>query len=132
MQDSKKGMLSFVNGVHLFKEQSPKTPQEVEDMRRYFYASVVGSLMYAILCTIPNICYAVGIVSRFQSNPGPDYWIVVKNIIKYLRRMRNYMLVFLGTDLKMIGYIDSDFQADRASKKSTLESVFTLNGGSLV
>ena len=69
MQDSKKEMLTFVHGVHLSKEQSPKTPQEVEDMRRYPYASAVGSLMYAMLYTRPDICYAVGIVSRFQSNP---------------------------------------------------------------
>ena len=66
MQDSKKGMLPFAHGVHLSKEQSPKTPQEVEDMRRFPYASAVGSLMYAMLCTRPDICYVVGMVSQFQ------------------------------------------------------------------
>ena len=125
-------MLLFVHGVHLSKEQSPKTPQEVEDMRRYPYASAVGSLMYAMLCTRPDICYAVGMVSRFQSNPGPDHWTAVKNILKYLRRTRNYMLVFSSIDLKIIGYTDSDFQADRDSRRSTSGSVFTLNGGSVV
>ena len=132
MQDSKKGSLPFTHGIHLSSEQSPKTPQEVEDMRRFPYASAVGSLMYAMLCTRPDICYAVGMVSRFQSNPGPDHWTAVKNILKYLRRTRNYMLVFSGTDLKMLGYTDSDFQVDRDSRKSTSGSVFTLNGGSVV
>ena len=42
------------------------------------------------------------------------------------------MLVFLGIDLKMIGYTDSDFQADRNSRRSTSGSVFTLNRGSVV
>ena len=56
MQDSKKGLLLFVHGVHLSKEQSPKTPQEVEDMRWYPYASAVGSLMYAMLYTMSDIC----------------------------------------------------------------------------
>ena len=88
--------------------------------------------MYAMLCTRPDICYAVGMVSRFQSNPGPDHWTAVKNILKYLRRTRNYMLVFSGIDLKMIGYTDYDFQADRDSRRSTSGSVFTLNGGSVV
>ena len=101
-------------------------------MRRYPYASAVGSLMYTMLCTRPDICYAVGMVSRFQSNPGPDHWTAVKNILKYLRRTRNYMLVFSGIDLKMTGYTDSDFQADRDSRRSTSGSVFTLNGGSVV
>ena len=42
------------------------------------------------------------------------------------------MLVFSGIDLKMTGYTDSDFQADRDSRRSTSGSVFTLNGGSVV
>ena len=56
---------SFGHGVYFSKEQSPKTPQEIEDMRHIPYASAVGSLMYAMLCTWPDICYAVEIVSRY-------------------------------------------------------------------
>ena len=70
MQNSKKGQLPYRHGVFLSNEQCPKTPQKEEDMRRIPYASAVGSLMYAMLCTRPDICYAVGIVSRYQSNPG--------------------------------------------------------------
>ena len=95
------------------------------------YASAVGSLMYAMLCTRPDICYAVGVVSRFQSNSGPDHWIAVKHILKYLRRTRDYMLVYSGDDLKIMGYTDSDFQEDRDSRKSTSGSVFTLSGGAV-
>ena len=65
MQNSKKGLLPFRHGVHLSKEQCPKTPQEIKDMRRIPYASTVGNLMYAMLCTRPDICYVVGIVSRY-------------------------------------------------------------------
>ena len=101
-------------------------------MRRVPYASAVGSLMYAMLCTRPDICYAVGMVSRFQSNPGLDHWIAVKHILKYLRRTRNYMLVYSGGDLNPVGYTDSDFQLDRDSRKSTSGSVFTLGGGAIV
>ena len=78
-------------------------------MKKILYASVVGSLMYAMLCTRPNICYAVGIVSRYQSNPGYDHWIVVKTILKYQQKTRNYMLVYGAKDLILTGYIDSDF-----------------------
>ena len=66
----KKGLLPIRHGIILSKEQCPKTPQEEDDMRRIPYASVVDSLMYAMLCTRPDICYVVGIVSRYQSNPG--------------------------------------------------------------
>ena len=70
MQGSKKGLLPTRHGIILSKEQCPKTPQEEEDMRRILYASTVGSLMYAMLCMRVDICYVVGIVSRYQSNRG--------------------------------------------------------------
>ncbi|TYK28893.1 gag/pol protein [Cucumis melo var. makuwa] len=123
MQNSKRGLLPFRHGVTLPKEQCPKTPQEVQEMRHIPYASAVGSLMYAMLCTKPDICYAVGIVSRYQSNPGLAHWTAVKTILKYLRRSRDYMLVYGSKDLIFTGYTDSDFQTDRDSRKSTSEYV---------
>ena len=65
MQDSKKGFLPFRHGISLSNDQCPKTPVEIENMKAILYASAVRSLMYAMLCTRPNICFAVGIVSRY-------------------------------------------------------------------
>ena len=92
MKNSKKWLLSFRHGVSLSDDQRPKTLKEENMMRQIPYASIVGSLIYAMLCTRPDICYSVGMVSRYQSNPGPKHWQVVKHILKYLRRMRDYML----------------------------------------
>ncbi|KAA0067886.1 gag/pol protein [Cucumis melo var. makuwa] len=131
-ENSKKGLLPYIYGIHLSKEQCPKIPQEVEDMSNIPYASAVGSLMYAMLCTGPDICYSVGIVSRYQSNPGRDHWTTVKNILKYLRRTKGYMLVYGSKDLILTGYTDSDFQTDKDARKSTSRSVFTLNGRAVV
>ena len=110
MQDSKKRLLPTRQGIILYKEQCPKTPQEEEDMRRIPYALAIGSLMYAMLCTRPDICYAVGVVTRYQSNPRMGHWIAVKHILKYLKRTRYYMLVYSGGDLNPIGYTNSEFQ----------------------
>ncbi|KAA0036107.1 gag/pol protein [Cucumis melo var. makuwa] len=96
------------------------------------YASAIGSLMYAMLCTKPDICYSVGIVSRYQSNLGRDHWTTVKNILKYPRRTKDYMLVYGSKDLILTGYTVSDFQTDRDARKSTSGSVFTLNEGAVV
>ena len=115
MQDSKKGLLLTRHGIILSKEQCPKTPQEEEDMIRIPYALSIGSLTYAMLCTRPDICYAIGIVNRYQSNPGVGHWIAVKHILEYLRRTRDYMLVFSGGDLNPIGYTDSNFQSNKDS-----------------
>ena len=115
MQDSKKGSLPTRHGIILSKEQCPKTPKVEEDMRRIPYASAIGSLMYGTLCTRPDICYAVRIISCYQSNHRMGHWIAVKHILKYLRRTIDYILVYLGGDLNPIGYIDSDFQSDKDS-----------------
>ena len=100
-------------------------------MSRIPFSSAVSSLMYAMLCIKPDICYAVGIVSRYQSDPGEEHWIAVKNILKYLRRTRDYMLVYSSGSLETIGYTDSDFQGDIGSRKTTFGYVFTLNGGAI-
>ena len=75
--------------------------------------------MYAILCTRPDICFVVGMVSRYQSDPSEEHWILVKHIFKYLWRTRDYMLVYQDESLVPIGYTDSDFQSDIESRKST-------------
>ena len=83
MEYSKRGTLPFKHGIHLSKEQSPKTSRQKEHMSRIPFASAVGSLMYAMLCTRPDICYAMGVVSRYQSDPRKEHWIEVKHILKY-------------------------------------------------
>ncbi|KAK0594610.1 hypothetical protein LWI29_035421 [Acer saccharum] len=131
-KDSKKGMLPFRHGIKLSKEQVPKNEHEEQFMSRVPYASAVGSLMYAMLCTRPDICFAVGIVSRFQSKPGPDHWTAVKHISSILKRTRDNMLVYSGGDLVPVGYTDSDFQSDSDSRKSTSGAVFTIGGGAVI
>ena len=70
-------------------------------------------------------------VSRYQSNSG-HHWTAVKNILKYLRRTKDNVLVYVTKYLILTGYTDSDFQTDKDAIKSTLVLVFTLNGGVVV
>ena len=84
MQNSKKGLLPFRHGVPLSNDQRPKTLEEENMIRQVPYASAMGSLMYAMLCTRPDICYSVGMVSRYQSNSRLKHWQAVKHILKYL------------------------------------------------
>ena len=62
--------------------------------------------------TKPDICFVVGMVSKYQLDPGEEYWIMVKHIFKYLRRIRDYMLVYHDESLEPVGYTDSNFQSD--------------------
>ena len=94
MQDYKKSLLPFRHGIPLSRDQCPKTPKEKERMQLIIpYAFLVGTLMYVMLCTKPNICFEVGMVSRYQFNPSLEHWTVVKHILKYLRRIKDYVLM---------------------------------------
>ncbi|RVW52842.1 Retrovirus-related Pol polyprotein from transposon TNT 1-94 [Vitis vinifera] len=112
----------------LSKEQSPKTEEEMDHMNKVPYASAISSLMYAMVCTRPDIAHAVGVVSRFMSRPGKQHWEAVKWILIYLKGSLDTCLCFTGASLKLQGYVDADFVGDIDSRKSTTRFVFTLGG----
>nr|GEY08931.1 hypothetical protein [Tanacetum cinerariifolium] len=68
-------------------------------MQRVPYASVVGSIMYAIRFTRLDVMFTNNIISRFQQNPGEFHWTAIKNILKYLRNPKDMFLVY-GRDIK--------------------------------
>jgi hypothetical protein len=76
----------------------PKTQEEIEYMSRVPYSSTVGSLMYAMVCTRPDIAHAVGVVSRYMKNPGKEHWEAVKWILRYLRGIATHALCFGGSN----------------------------------
>ncbi|KAK8546396.1 hypothetical protein V6N12_027183 [Hibiscus sabdariffa] len=94
MEESKRGFLPMRHGISLSKEMCPSTPQERERMSQIPYASTIGSIMYAMICTRPDLSYVLSMTSRYQVNPGEGHWTVVKNILKYLRRTKDVFLVY--------------------------------------
>ena len=73
MENSKRGFIPFRHGIQLAKGQSHKTPEEKELMSGKPYALAIGSLMYATVCIGQDICYAMGIVSRYKSDPEVEH-----------------------------------------------------------
>ena len=65
MQECKPIKVHIPVGVKLYVDQCPKTHEEEEDMYCVPYASVVGNLMYAMVCTRPDIAHVVGVLSRY-------------------------------------------------------------------
>ena len=106
-------------GLTLSLDQCPKIDKEKEAMSSVPYASAVGSLMYAILCTQPDICFAVDLVSCYQSNPGLAHWQAVKRIMCYLRGTTDLALCYQSRDLKLRGYSDADWSSDPDESRST-------------
>ena len=82
------------------------------------YSTTIGSIMYAMLCTRPDVSYALSVTSRYQSDLRIGHWVVVKNILKYLRRTKDVFLIYGDGDLIVEGYSDASFQSDRDDSKS--------------
>ncbi|KAH9726277.1 Integrase catalytic domain-containing protein [Citrus sinensis] len=107
----------------------PKSQEEGDYMARVLYASVVGSLMYAMVCTRPDISQAVSMVSRYMHNPGKNQWLEVKWILRYLYGTVDVGLLFKkDCGQQCVGYCDSDFAGDLDKRRSTTGYVFTLGG----
>ena len=70
MLDSKRRLLLFRHSIHLSKQMSPKTSEGMAEMAKVPYALSIENLMYTILCTRPDIAYAISMTSAFQSNLG--------------------------------------------------------------
>ncbi|XP_047965159.1 secreted RxLR effector protein 161-like [Salvia hispanica] len=101
-------------------------------MKRISYASTIGSIMYAMISTRPDVAYALSMIGRFQQNPGEEHWKTVKTILKYLRRTKEYFLVYGGQpELSVTGYTDASFQTDHDDYKSQSGYVFILNSGAV-
>lgn len=120
----------ILKGDKFSLSQCPKNALEKEQMTSIPYASAVGSLMHALVCTRPDIAFAVGMLGRYQSNPGIEHWKAAKKVMRYLQGTKNLMLTYKHVDcLEVVGYSDSDFAGCQDSRKSTLGYVFMLAGG---
>ena len=89
------------------------------DQAKVPYSSAVGSLMYAMLCTRPNIAYAIGVVSRYMSNPGKKHWEAVKGVMPYLNGTRKVCICFGSKGACVEGYTYIDYAGDMDKRRST-------------
>ncbi|XP_074376864.1 secreted RxLR effector protein 161-like [Apium graveolens] len=110
-------------------KQFPKNELEIREMQRIPYPSAVGSLMYAQVCTLHDITFIVGMLGRYLSNPGMAQWKAAKRVSRYLKKTKDYMLIYRESDhLEVIEYSDSDFEGCKDERKSTSGYVYLLDG----
>ena len=118
----------------LSDNDSPKSENEIEYMAKVPYSSAVGSLMYAMICTRPDLAQAVSVVSRYMHNPGKAHWNVVKWIPRYLKGTSDLGLLFDRSKLEFVGvtgFVDSDFGGDLDRRRSLSGYLFTLCGSAI-
>ena len=113
---------------HAIPNPDPKEENDLEFTR--LYQSKLGSLMYLMLGTRPDIAYAVGVLGRFASNPSPDHMTAIDRLFRYIDHTQDLCLVYTkqngGNTIDPVGYVDSDLAGDIATAKSTRGYVFFL------
>ncbi|GJX33229.1 hypothetical protein Tco_0243084 [Tanacetum coccineum] len=132
MENSKRGTIPMQEKLKLSKSDGASTPAEKRRMSNVSYTSAVGSIMYAVRCTRPDVAFAQNITSRFQQNPGELHWTTIKNILKYLRNTKDMFLVYRGNmkrELRVSCYTDAGYLTDADDLKSQTGYVFVLNEG---
>lgn len=111
--------------------QCPLSEKEKAEMKSVPYASAVGSLMYAMVCTRPDIAHAVSVVSRYLTNPGREHWNAVKWILRYIKGTSKLSLCFGNGKTILDGYTDSDMGGDLDKRKSTSGYLMIFGGGAV-
>ena len=130
MQNCSSSVAPVVKGDIFCELQCPKNDLEKKQMDKILYASAVGSIMYAQVYTRLDIAYVVGMLGRYQSNPGIDHWKAVKKVLCYLQGTKDYMLTYKRTNnLEIIGYSDFDYAGCKDTRKSTSGYIFMLSNG---
>lgn len=130
MQDCKAVVTPLEDGLKLSKELPLGTEKGEEEPVDGIYRSIIGSLMYAMIATRPDIAYAVGLLSRFMVNPGKRHLECAKRVLRYLRGTISLSLEFSG-DLLLKGFSDADWAGCPDERKSTSGFVFYLGNGAI-
>ncbi|GJZ31591.1 retrotransposon protein, putative, ty1-copia subclass [Tanacetum coccineum] len=113
IKNSKRGSIPMQEKLKLSKSQGVSTPAEVKRMQNVPYASAVGSIMYVVRCTRPDVAFAQNITSQFQQNP--DMFLDYGDDIK--------------RELRVSCYTDAGYLTDADDLMSQTGYVFVLNKG---
>ena len=105
----------------------PVSEDDIEYMSRVLYSNAVGSLMYAMVCSRPDLSHSLSVVSRYMANPGKEHWDTVQWIFRYLRGTSNACLEFEKSRDGLVGYVDSDYAGDLDKMRSLTGYVFTID-----
>ena len=130
MLDAKPVSTPLANHFRLSGSQCLKNEEEIENISKVPYASKVGCLMYAMVCTRSDLAHAVSIVSRYMANPGREHWNGVKWIFRYLKGTAEHGILFSrqSETNSVVGYVDADYAGEVDDRRSTTSYVFTLSG----
>ena len=131
MQDCKPIGTPLDANCKLLKLSQEEFEQCEDEMQGVPYKEAVGSLMYAMVGTRPDLAFAVSVVCQHMSKPGPMHWAAVKRVLRYLKGTLDVKLYLGGEDIALRGYCDADWAGDTNDRRSTTGYVFYVGMGAI-
>ncbi len=126
---AKHSRVPMKEGVTLIPEDAEST-----EKARSEYSAMIGSIMFLMVQTRPDIAQATSTLARFAKNPGRTHEEAAKVVLRYLQGSRDRGITYGGgaeDPLRPVGYSDADWAGNRSGRRSTSAYVFMLNGGTI-
>jgi hypothetical protein len=122
-----------MDDVKLTARMGPNTKEQEELMQHVDYRALVGKLLYLSIATRPDISYAVGVLCRFNDNPGPQHWDAAKKVLRYLQQTKKLKLVYSPSDSlePFVVFSDADLGGDPDTTRSTAGYVTRIGSGAV-
>ena len=115
--------------MKLLKLSNEEYDADIARMASVPYKSAIGSLMYAMLSTRPDLVFAINSVSQHMATPGWNHWMAVKKIMSYLKGTVQMKLQLGGQNIKLVGFCDADWAGDVNDRRSTTGYAFIFGDG---
>jgi len=134
MSGAKPVTLPISQQFKLSNDQAPSSERDKEFMAKIPYANAIGSLMYAMVYTLPDIAYSVSLVSIFMSNPRKVHWQSLKWILRYIKGSLGKGLAYGRADKNSYssaaieGLVDFDYVGCLDTRKSLTRYNFNAFG----
>ena len=134
MENAKETATPLAQHFKLSIEQRPKSEAEAAEMQRIPYANIVGSIMYAMISTRPDVAQSISVISRFMANHGRHHWQALKWTLRYLKGAGDFGILYKDEKSDgdpLVGFCDSDFAGSVDTRRSQSGYIFTMYGAAV-
>ena len=134
MQHSKSVSIPLGQHFKLSTDQAPKTDEERSEMQDIPYANIIGSIMYCMICTRPDLAHGMSVTSRYMKDFGREHWSALKWLLRYISGSKEIGILFRQqkeSENPLLGYCDSDYATNLDTRKSQSGYIFKLNGSAI-
>lgn len=118
----------------LYEERQTLQDFEKTEMQDMPFRSVLGVRLYLATRTRPDLATAVSLLDKFQADPGPQHWRMLRHLVRYVAGTTDYGQYFpIGKGaLDLVAWSDADWARDLTKRRSRTGYLLTLNEGPIV